>query len=1173
MIDDTSVEVTLTGGQQVVLYGVNYPSFHVGSNGYITFGSGDSEYVESTATHFNLPRVAALMDDLLPSTGQVTWRQTADRVAVTWQGVPQYGISNSNSFQIELFFDGRIRITNLAIAAAEGLIGLSRGTGVPADFIESDFSSYPVLSLGMSAPAIAVEGDAPVDGTITASAAPASDLIVSLASSDATAATVPATATILAGQTSATFPITIIDDTDLDGTQSTTLTATASGYSGASAVLDVQEDETAVLAVAAPAMVIEGAGPALGTVTVSVAPASSVTVNLTSSDPTAVTVPATVLIPSGQTSAGFAVTAVDDNKIDGLQNATITAHVANWTDGAADIAVEDNEDMVLAIALPSTVTEGATGAGTVSISGTLPSAIMVSLASADTSRLTVQPTASIPAGATSAPFVLTGPDNTLTDGAVVAGIDATASGFTGAGATTTVLDDDVHHFTISPVASPQIKGVAFAVSITARDLNGSVISGYAGAPGLTATGSAGPVSLSPADAGGFVDGVWTGNVTVSTLDTGVVLTVSDGAGHSGASNAFDVGIGPLHHFAWNPVTGPKSTTSAFNTSVTALDAGGNVVTGFEGAAGLSGYVVNSGAASVVITEVNPNTPDEIEFMNVTPASVDVSGWTVHLYDDVSWPAPLTVFTIPAGTTCAAGQLFRLQEFGSLPGTFPQFFYGTNISWTSAGGSRVAVLLRNASGAMVDFVCAGAAISASITSPAVIPASQWSGAPVSAPLNSTFGYSRTGGSDGGTLANWTTALPGLGTVNPGLTTPFPGPTSPVTISPAVTGSFTGGIWTGDVSILQGASQMRLRADDGSGHSGDSNAFDVVPAPPAVVTLAAASVTTTSATLHATINPNGGATVAKFQRGITTGYGTDSPVSLAPANGAANQSVSVHVSGLTPGTTYHFRASASNAGGTTDGDDLTFTTISTNASLSGLALSTGALSTAALTPAFSGETSSYSAAVPNATMSVSAMPVAADANATIQARVNGGSFTSVDSGSASGPLALNVGANTVDIRITAQDSVTQKIYTVTVTRNNPYQDWAATMGLSGANAGPLFDPNVNGVPNLLEWAFGTVPLQPGNPVLFVSGGSIASRGAPTTLKVGDNYFAAFCRRMDAGTVGLAYTVRFSGDLSGWVVSGVTPDPVADDGVVEVVTIPYPAEVNGLPARFFKVEVTGP
>jgi hypothetical protein len=141
--DDSYVQVNLVAGAQVSLYGTNYTSLFIGSNGYITFGSGDSTWSESFANHFNKPRISALFDDLNPgSGGTVTWIQLVDRVVVTFQNVPEYDASNQNSFQYELFFNGVIRLTYLVIAAQDGLAGLSRGQGVPADFTESDFTSY-----------------------------------------------------------------------------------------------------------------------------------------------------------------------------------------------------------------------------------------------------------------------------------------------------------------------------------------------------------------------------------------------------------------------------------------------------------------------------------------------------------------------------------------------------------------------------------------------------------------------------------------------------------------------------------------------------------------------------------------------------------------------------------------------------------------------------------------------------------------------------------------------------------------------------------------------------------------------------------------------------------------------------------------------------------------------
>ena len=127
----------------VPLYGSSYNTFYVGSNGYITFLWGDFNLSESFEYHFNQPRISALFDDLNPgSGGWASWKELLDKVVVTFENVPEFGSSNSNSFQIEMFFDGMIRITWLGVDLTDALAGLSEGYGVPPDFTESDLSEY-----------------------------------------------------------------------------------------------------------------------------------------------------------------------------------------------------------------------------------------------------------------------------------------------------------------------------------------------------------------------------------------------------------------------------------------------------------------------------------------------------------------------------------------------------------------------------------------------------------------------------------------------------------------------------------------------------------------------------------------------------------------------------------------------------------------------------------------------------------------------------------------------------------------------------------------------------------------------------------------------------------------------------------------------------------------------
>ena len=145
--DDDYFPVGLSG-KTISYYGKNYGTFYIGSNGYVTFVSGDVRYTESLADHFDLPRISGLFNDLTPGAGgEVSWKQLDNSVAVTFENVPEYNQVNSNSFQIEMFYNGRIRITWLEIEAQEGIMGLSGGDGVPAGFLESDLSAYEICPL------------------------------------------------------------------------------------------------------------------------------------------------------------------------------------------------------------------------------------------------------------------------------------------------------------------------------------------------------------------------------------------------------------------------------------------------------------------------------------------------------------------------------------------------------------------------------------------------------------------------------------------------------------------------------------------------------------------------------------------------------------------------------------------------------------------------------------------------------------------------------------------------------------------------------------------------------------------------------------------------------------------------------------------------------------------
>ncbi len=141
--DDDYEHIVLTYPTKVRLFGTRYPDFYVGSNGYITFTEGDIDHNESLTDHFDLARISGLFDDLNPvAGGRVGWKQIDQSIVVTWEDVPEYDSGNTNTFQIEMFFNGTIRISWLDISAKDGIVGLSEGLGLLPGFTETDFSMY-----------------------------------------------------------------------------------------------------------------------------------------------------------------------------------------------------------------------------------------------------------------------------------------------------------------------------------------------------------------------------------------------------------------------------------------------------------------------------------------------------------------------------------------------------------------------------------------------------------------------------------------------------------------------------------------------------------------------------------------------------------------------------------------------------------------------------------------------------------------------------------------------------------------------------------------------------------------------------------------------------------------------------------------------------------------------
>lgn len=141
-IGDPLAATVPLGGQTVKLYGQAYSMFWISSKGYISFGGAGQARLGNLDDHFALPRISLFAADLdATAGGQVTLEQVGSRIVVTYIDVPHRITGDLNNVQVEMYFDGRIRITYLDAAPGMSIVGLSFGPGAePDDFIETDFN-------------------------------------------------------------------------------------------------------------------------------------------------------------------------------------------------------------------------------------------------------------------------------------------------------------------------------------------------------------------------------------------------------------------------------------------------------------------------------------------------------------------------------------------------------------------------------------------------------------------------------------------------------------------------------------------------------------------------------------------------------------------------------------------------------------------------------------------------------------------------------------------------------------------------------------------------------------------------------------------------------------------------------------------------------------------------
>ena len=126
--DDGSVRLGLPFTYSIC--GQDFNDVYVNANGNLTFGVGSSDFSESAQEMLDgPPRIAGLWDDLNPSGGgSVYFTTTNNTFTVTWEDVPEFFATGSNTFSIELKKSAsQVTVDYGNLDATDGLAGVSCG--------------------------------------------------------------------------------------------------------------------------------------------------------------------------------------------------------------------------------------------------------------------------------------------------------------------------------------------------------------------------------------------------------------------------------------------------------------------------------------------------------------------------------------------------------------------------------------------------------------------------------------------------------------------------------------------------------------------------------------------------------------------------------------------------------------------------------------------------------------------------------------------------------------------------------------------------------------------------------------------------------------------------------------------------------------------------------------
>ena len=387
-------------------------------------------------------------------------------------------------------------------------------------------------------------------------------------------------------------------------------------------------------------------------------------------------------------------------------------------------------------------------------------------------------------------------------------------------------------FRFDPVSSPQTAGSYFNISITALDTLDNVKTDYASTATLTEkTGTLVVKLTGNSTTPAFTAGTWTGEVQMTRADQDIQI-LSTGGGKTGTSGYFNVEPAGVTQFFFTSVSTQKA-GQYFPITLFAMDSYLNIVTDYTGTVNIShtgsgtiqpavsGSFINGiGRENVQISTVQ--NADQIKVQNSSGKSGQSNAFNIvaspvdHYYfnsisssQTAGSPFSVTIIAkdINNNPVDTFNETITLQDE---TGTFSQSITFSNGSWTGnvtvtetkTNNALTATGVGKSTKSSLFNVQAASADHFEIST---IPSPKTAGSAFTVTLTALDAYDNVAKSFAGTV-----------NISAGS----------ITVSPTVSASFVQGVLASQsITITEASNDISLTINDGSGHTGHSNYFNV------------------------------------------------------------------------------------------------------------------------------------------------------------------------------------------------------------------------------------------------------------------------------------------------------------------------------------------------------------